>query len=243
MKYILTLSLAFCLLVVSGCATKEPKNLDSFHNAQPDSILVIPPKNKSTDVQATTSVLATLPYYLGEKGYYVFPVNTVKTLLEYEGYYEPAEVHNAPPEQLAKLFHADSVLYVTVQEWTSKYVVFAATTEVELEYKLVNSDGAVLWEAQQRTAYSPNNNNSGGIFGVVANAVAAAAERASPNYLPLTRKAHAMAIVSPLEGIKDSAPLAYAMSKSSEDPHEVGIPPGPHSPKHDKYYKTLKTKE
>ncbi len=219
---VLKLSLVlFCVTVVAGCATTSTpdQRLDAFHDAAPKSILVVPPVNMTTDVQGTTSVLATLPFYLGEKGYYVFPVNTVKTLLEYEGYYEPAEAHAAPPEQLANLFKADSILYVTIHEWTSKYLLLTTTTEVDFEYRIVNADGAELWSARQRMTYTPDNNSTGNpMFDLIAMAVTAAVERASPNYLPLTRQANSLAF----HGAN-------------------GVPPGPYSPAYDQYYKNLKT--
>lgn len=215
----LKLSLVFFVVaLVTGCATTgNPDRLDAFHNASPKSILVVPPVNMSTDVQSTTSLLATLPFYLAEKGYYVFPVNTVKTLLEYEGYYEPAEVHAAPPEQLANLFKADSILYVTIHEWTSKYMLLTTTTEVDFEYRIVNADGAELWTARQRMTYTPDNNSSGNpLVDLLAMAVTAAVERAAPNYLPLTRQANAAAF--------------YGVN---------GVPPGPYSPTYEQYYQRV----
>lgn len=218
-------SVLACLLLV-GCATTAPvedNRLDAFHNAQPRSILVVPVINNSTDVQAPTSVLATLPFRLAEKGYYVYPVNTVKTLLEYEGLYEPAEIHNQPPEQLANLFKADSVLYVTIHEWTSRYVLLSTTTEVDFEYKLVNADGAELWSARKELRYTPDNNSSSGnpLADLIAAALTAAIERAAPNYLPLTRQAHEQVF----------------------DGYATRLPPGPYSPTYEEYYQNLKGEE
>ena len=122
------------VIVLAGCAAPGPDKafLQPLHEQKPRSILVVPVNNETIDVQAPTSVLATLPMVLGERGYYVFPVNTVKTLMENEGYYEPAEVHAAPPESLASMFGADTVLYVTIHEWTSQYMLISTTTTVML---------------------------------------------------------------------------------------------------------------
>ena len=215
----LKLSLVFFIVaLVTGCATPgNPNRLNAFHDAAPRSVLVVPPVNKTTDVQGTTSVLATLPFYLAEKGYYVFPVNTVKTLLEYEGYYEPAEAHAAAPEQLANLFKADSILYVTIHEWTSRYMLLATTTEVDFEYRIVNADGTELWSARQQMTYTPDSSSSGNpLVDLIAMAVTAAVERAAPNYLPLTRQENSLAFYGP-----------------------NGVPPGPCSPVYDQYYKQL----
>ncbi|WP_404418746.1 DUF799 domain-containing protein [Marinospirillum sp.] len=207
--------LVIIALVVSGCAASSTRHYETFHDVQLRSILVVPPLNEVTDVQATTSVLATLPFFLAEKGYYVFPVNTVKTLLEFEGYYEPAEVHAAPPEQLANLFKADAVLYVTIHEWTSKYIVLATSTQVDFGYRLVAADGSLLWEKRSRAHYTPSNSSGGGLA-LMLNAIQAAVERASPTYIPLTRSVHSQALLGEGSGNR-------------------GIPPGPYHPGHEAY--------
>ncbi len=208
-------------LLLSACAAQpiDKSYLEPLHQARLKSILIVPVQNNVIDVLAPTSVLATLPYSLAEKGYYTFPVNTVKTLLEAEGYYEPAEVHNAPPEQLAALFGADSILYVTIHEWDAKYVVISTTTQVDFEYKLVSADGSLLWQARKQMAYSPQQQNSSGnpLADLLVMAITAAVERAAPNYLPLTRATNAQAF----NGI------------------DTALPPGPYSREYQLYYQKL----
>jgi|SRR5690554_1553774 len=215
----LLLILAFAVLL-SGCAVPGPDKeyLDKIHTYKPVSILVVPVNNATIDVMAPTSVLATLPTTLAEKGYYVFPVNTVKTILEAEGYYEPAEIHLAPTENLAELFGADTVLYVKIHEWEAKYILLSTTTEVDFEYTLKDRTGVTLWQARQNLAYTPQSDSTGNPFAdLIVMAVTAAIERAAPNYLPLTRQANGQAF------------------------HNVqrGLPPGPYSPLHEVYYKEL----
>ena len=222
-KYVLLLTM---VTLVAGCATTVSDRLTNFHEARPTSILVVPPVNTSTDVQATTSVLATLPYYLAEKGFYVYPVNTVKTLLELEGFYEPAEIHALPPQELAELFQADTVLYITIHEWTAKYLVFSTVTEVELGYKLLAADGTVLWEERLDAQYSPNSSGGGDFASLLISAIEAAAERASPNYIPLTRMVHSSALQTP------------AGSTSQR-----GIPLGPYHPSYELYYEQVQQQQ
>lgn len=224
MSYLRLTLLLVSVIVVSGCATNSDR-LDAFHAMQPKSILIVPPLSEVTDVQASTSVLATLPFFLAEKGFYVFPVNTVKTLLEFEGYYEPAEVHAAPPEQLAELFKADSVLYVTIHEWTAKYLVLSTTTEVDFGYKLVAADGTLLWEERRKAKYSPNNSSAGNL-GLVINTIQAALERSNPTYIPLTKTVHSKVFVIP----------------SAAPNQNQGIPLGPYHPKYETYYARIAPK-
>lgn len=194
MKRISVILLAFVLLLIAGCAgqIKEKKDLSSFHSAAPRSILVIPSVNKSLDVDAPNYLLTTLTIPLAEKGYYVFPVHTVKTVLEQEGFYEGERIHSQPPEVLASLFGADAILYVVINRWDAKYAVLSTLVTVDFDYKIVSKTGVEIWRAKKTMQYSPSNNNQQGhpLAILIASAISAAATRAAPNYLPLTKQAN-----------------------------------------------------
>jgi len=213
---ILILAASFILL---GCVTpgtyEDP--LAAFHETRPASILVIPVVNNSVDVMASTSVLTTLPKTLGERGYYVFPVNTVKSLLEFEGLADPQEVHDQPAESLAALFSADAILYVTIHSWEAQYLLVQTTTEVDLEYTMTDNQGAVIFSDRELLRYTPKSESSGNLFAdLVASAITAAVERAAPNYLPLTRRANANVFLN-----------GY-----------YSLPPGPYHPEFGAYYQS-----
>ena len=71
------------LAVLTGCVAQPVKqDMSAFQAAAPRSILVVPTINKSLDVDAPNYVLAALPVPIANKGYYVFPVNTTKYVLE-----------------------------------------------------------------------------------------------------------------------------------------------------------------
>jgi hypothetical protein len=71
--------------------------------------------NKSVDLNAADYFLSTVPIPLAERGYYVFPVNLVKRVLEDDGLADAFLVHSADPARLAALFGADAVLYVAIE--------------------------------------------------------------------------------------------------------------------------------
>lgn len=216
------LGMLIFMVAIGGCATvPQIDPMASFHDAQPQSLLVVPIVNNSVDVQAPTSVLTTLPRVLAEKGYYVFPVNTVKTLLEFEGLYEPAEIHATPPDQLADLFGADAILYVTIHEWTAQYLLVQTTTVVDFEYRIVHRDGTPLWSARKNLQYRPDSGSTGNnLSSLIASAITAAFERADPHYLPLTRQAN--------------REVFYTDS--------TALPPGPYAQNYEQYYQNVEEK-
>lgn len=188
-RYLLLLACA----ALAGCATgvsvnDQPSRLEV---AAPRSILIVPVENQSLNVDAPNYLLSTLTIPLAEKGYYVFPVNTVKVVLEQEGLYEPERVRQVTPTQLASMFGADAVLYAKISRWDAQYAVLATTVTVALDYRLVSKTGEELWTAHKQVRYQPQNQNSGNpLADLIVAAVAAAVTRAAPNYMPLARQAN-----------------------------------------------------
>lgn len=179
-------------LLLTGCAGMVKKtDLSAFQAANPRSILVVPAVNKSLDVDAPNYLLTTLTVPLAEKGFYVFPVHTARTVLEQEGFYEGEQVHQQDPARLASLFGADAVLFVTINRWDARYAVIMTTVTVDLDYRLVAKDGTEIWKANKQMQYTPENRNAGHpLATLVLAAVQAAVERAAPNYMPLARMAN-----------------------------------------------------
>ncbi len=200
------------MLLVAGCATKpQGPDLSAFRAAAPRSIVVVPIVNKSLDVDAPTYMLSTLAIPLAEKGYYVFPINTTKFVLEQEGLYEGERVQQQPPEAIARMFGADAILYVTINRWDAKYILLSTTVTVNFDYRIVDKSGAELWKTNQQMQYTPQNTNTGNpIANLIGAAITAAISRAAPNYLPLTRQANAQALVVGPTAIPDGP---YARAK------------------------------
>lgn len=181
----LALLVSFAAAATTGCATRPvEKDMSAFKAASPRSILVVPAVNKSLDVDAPNYMLSALSVPLAEKGYYVFPVNTAKVVLQQEGFYEGEQIRQQSTQDLAKLFGADAVLYVTINRWDAQYAVLATNVTVDFDYRLVAKDGTEIWNAQQRLVYSPQATNAGHpLATLVAAAISAAITRAAPNYM------------------------------------------------------------
>jgi hypothetical protein len=200
-KRLSLLLLFLTFLTLSGCAPRANlNNQEKFLSASPRSILIIPVVNNSVDITAADYMLSTLTIPLAERGYYIFPINAVKRVLEDDGLADSSLVHSAPTSKLANLFGADAVLYVVVEQWDAKYKVLTTTTTVALSYQI--RDGKtddVLWGNSVKMVYQPDSGGSGGggLGGLAAQlivkAVTAAMEKGSPNYMPLARQANANA--------------------------------------------------
>jgi hypothetical protein len=184
-------------MISLGACTATPKHYDYslLRTEGPRSILVVPVTNKSVDVNAPDYFLATIATPLAERGYYVFPVNMVKSVLSDDGLSDANLVHAGDPHRLGELFGADAIMYISIERWDAKYVVLSTSVTVELNYVMKSAHtGQELWSNHQKIVYTPQNNGGGGIAGLIANAVAAALTKAAPNYMPLAHQANNGAI-------------------------------------------------
>ncbi len=193
--------LAIGAALLSGCASPPPKrsgyDYSAFRSADPRSILIVPVVNNSVDVDASDYFLSAISQPVAERGYYVFPVNMVKRVMEEDGLADADMVHSADPTRLAALFGADSVLYVSVERWDAQYAVLTTTVTVEFDYVLKDGHtGNTLWASKQKIIYQPQSGGSGNIIAdLVISAVQAAMTKAKPNYLPLARQANNHTVV------------------------------------------------
>ena len=190
------------IIILAGCAAQ--KDYTKFNSANLHSILIVPVVNKSVDVTAPDYFLSTITIPIAEHGYYVFPVNLVKRVLEDDGLSDADLVHNAPASRLCNLFGADAVLYVSIEKWDAKYVLITTQVTVGLVYTI--KDGKTddtLWEDRETMVYSPQNNQNSGnpLATLIVMAISAAVTKAAPNYLPLAQQANAKAFKYPGDGI------------------------------------------
>jgi hypothetical protein len=199
------------IVLIAGCATTQT-DYTKFKAANPHSILIVPVVNKSVNVPAPDYFLSTITIPVAEQGYYVFPVNLAKRILEDDGLSDANLVHSAPTERLCNLFGADAVLYVSIEKWEAKYLIFTTQVTVELAYMIKDGKtGDTLWDHKETMVYTPSSQSTGNPVGdLLVMAVNAAVTKAVPNYLPLAKQANAQTFLYPGPGIP---PGPYAESK------------------------------
>ncbi|WP_045857520.1 GNA1162 family protein [Teredinibacter purpureus] len=215
------LGLTAMVALLSACETTSTAQINpyqqTFDQSGVRSILVLPVTNGSVNIHAPGTMLSVLPRLLGERGYYVFPVNTVKVVLENEGLYDAAEVQQLPPESLALMFGASAILYINVEYWDTQYVVLNSTTSVTLAFRMLNSGGEEIWRDRETVSVSSqNDSNSGSLLGdLIGEALSAALTRAFPDYRPLAIKASEAAF---LQGGSRIPAGPYHPSKTAAPP-------------------------
>jgi hypothetical protein len=210
-------------LWLGGCVTAKPYDYTNFRQHRPRSILVLPPVNQSTDIRGTYGYLSTVTEPLAEMGYYVFPVAIVDQFLKDNGLPGPGEMQQAPLRKLGEIFGADSVLYITLLEYGTKYHLLNSAAVAHAKARLVDTKtGTQIWEGETR-AEQVSNSGGGGLIGALVSAAVSQAISSSQD------SAHMVS--------RDANTLLFtgsALPTSEAHANTVGGPPllyGPYHPK------------
>ena len=185
------------LLFLNACAATKPKpDYSKFFEHHPRSIVIVPPLNKTTAVDAPTLFTTTVTRAFAERGYYVFPVFLTRDILNDMGLSDEGVLVQLQPQRFKETFGADAVLFVTIKQWVTTYVLLASSVTVEANYKLVDTDsGEVIWETSQLAVQQ-----SGG-SGLAEMVVRAALTALVTDYRPLARQANSMVVSKRREGL------------------------------------------
>jgi hypothetical protein len=181
------------LLAAPGCAPK--KHYGAYYAHEPRSILVVPPLNETTALEAQAVYMTTVSRPLAERGFYVFPAFLTEALLRDLGLPEAGLVHQLPLERFHELFGADAVLFVTIHDWSNKYIIVQASTVVEVSFTLKDTrTGTLLWESKQSAVRSSGDGGGNPIGMLIAAAIMYAVnEITETDYRPLAQQANAQA--------------------------------------------------
>jgi hypothetical protein len=173
MRHVQFAIVLFCIALTSACVSMPPsQDYTAFRNADPHSILVLPPINKSTEIVAPYSVMAQLVAPIAESGFYVFPVAVVEQTFKNNGLTVANDIHALPIQKLHEIFAADAALYMTIEQYGTSYVVIASDTVVSVSATLVDlKTGDVLWRGSASASSAEGRgNNGGGLVGMLVEA-------------------------------------------------------------------------
>jgi len=159
-----SLTAAALVALLAGCVSPPPAHdYTAFKEADPHSIIILPPLNNTPEVIAPYSVMTQMVAPIAESGFYVFPVAVVEQTFKGNGLIVASDVHQVSVDKLHSIFGADSALYITVEEYGTSYVVISSETAVTVSASLVDlRTGVQIWQGKARASSAEQQNNSGG---------------------------------------------------------------------------------
>ena len=171
-RFLTAIAATAFVLFTTGCATKAPYDYSAFKESRPKSLLVLPPVNKTPEVQASYSVLSHVTRPLAESGYYVMPVTLVAEAFKENGMTEPSDMHATSAEKLRQIFGADAALYITISNYGTVYQVVNSAAIVTAKATLMDlKTGKTLWEGAATASSSEGENQQGGLAALLITAI------------------------------------------------------------------------
>lgn len=192
MKSIKYIAIASVIYLFTGCATYITKKefAPKMYDGPPVSILVLPPINNSTAADAKEFYSTTVAEPLTNSGYYVYPIEVVNDILQQEGLYDTETMVNLPIEKYREFFGADAVLYVTIEEWDTQYLITSGSVTVKAACELKSTlNGETLWFYNEEVSANTSGSSGGmgGLAGLLAQVVTTAINTAATDYVPVAR--------------------------------------------------------
>ncbi len=185
-------------LGLTACGTMETKQeaYPSMYDLglKPVSIVVVPAINRTTAADAGDLITATLPQPFADNGYYVLPLPIVHKIFQEEGVVDGRQMIDVPATTFRNAFGADAVLYVTIDEWETNYVVLAANVTVGLSYVLRSTTtDEVLWSYKVRQVVDTAGQSSGFLL---LDVISTAITTAMTDYLPIAYRVNTQAVAT-----------------------------------------------
>lgn len=149
-------------IVVSSCGLTNQLTRESQYTAMyedmPATILVMPPINNTSNVEAKDLLYTSISRPLAEAGYYVISPLLAMDVLKAESAYDAELFIDRPLTMFRDYFGADAVVFSQIDEWTKRG--FGIDTKIRYIIKSATS-GEVLFD-RSCDLYLNLQQNSGG---------------------------------------------------------------------------------
>ena len=158
-----------------------------MYGEHPLSIVVMPPINTTTNVDAKEYFYTTLSRTLCERGYYVVSPFLAMEMFKTESAYDAENFISAPLDQFREVLGADAALFTNITEW--KKSAIGAKVVVTVEYILRSTiTNEIIFQRKGTITYDTSvNSGAGGLAGALINIAASALATAATDYVPVAR--------------------------------------------------------
>ena len=180
MKRLLTASvLVLCLVGATTAFSQEltrQGNYPKMYDAKPSVIVVMPPINQTTTVDAKEYFYFTVNTALCEAGYYVVSPFLAMEMFKAESAYDSELfLERGDLDVFRKIFNADALLFTTINGWEKSKLAGKITVEVDYLLRSV-ATGEKLFERSGRLTLDTSVNSGGGagMFGALIDIMATA---------------------------------------------------------------------
>jgi hypothetical protein len=162
-----------------------------MYDEKPMTVLLMPPINRSTNIEAKEFFHSTLNVPIANAGFYVIPTFLSMEILKKESAYDAELFLNAPLTKFGEIFGADMAVFSIIHKWDKSSL--AAKVYIDIEYVIKSTKtNQVLYTRRGSVTYDASvKSTSGGLLGGLAAMAASAINTASTKYVDVARDCNA----------------------------------------------------
>jgi len=178
--------------IVSSCGMMNQVTRESqyaaMYNDMPVTILVMPPINNTSNVEAKDLLYTSISRPLAEAGYYVISPLLAMDVLKAESAYDAEMFIDKPLTMFRDFFGADAVVFSQIDDWTKRG--FGINTKIRYIIKSTTS-GEIIFD-RSCDLYLDLQQNSGGnsALSALVDLAASAIATAATDHIVAARKAN-----------------------------------------------------
>lgn len=175
--------LLFVVAVLSSCTASKLTctrggNYPKMYEENAASILVMPPINKTVNVEAKEYFYTSMATPLAEKGYYVISPFVAMDLLKSESAYDSEMFINGKLSPFKEIFGADAVLFTIINTWSKSTIGSSITVNIEYILKSTTSNEVLFTRKGELTLDTSISSSGGGLAGMLVSTIASAVNTA-----------------------------------------------------------------
>lgn len=184
--YLLLIAAGLASCTTSNTVTRQ-KNYPKMYEDKPLSILIMPPINKTVDVDAKEYFYTSMAKPLCEKGYYVISPFVAMDFLKSESAYDSELFIDGDLAPFRNILGADAVLFTVINKWDKSTIGGKITVDIEYVLKST-ATREVLFERKGELTVDTSVNSGGGGWGALIDLAASALSTALTDKVVAARR-------------------------------------------------------
>ena len=172
---------------VFNSVTRESQYAKMYEE-KPVTLLVMPPINNSTNVEAKDLLYTSISRPLVEAGYYVISPLLAMDVLKAESAYDAEMFFDAPLTSFQKYFGADAVVFSVIDKWAKKGL--GIQTKIRYVIKSAHTNEILFDRSCDLYLDLSINSNSNSALSALVNLAASAINTATTDHIIAARKAN-----------------------------------------------------
>lgn len=190
MKRFILLAIACCLLASCAVSNRITRGNQyaKMYEEKPITLLIMPPINNSTNVEAKDLLYTSISRPLVEAGYYVISPLVAMDVMKAESAYDAELFIDAPLAIFNNYFGADAVVFSVIDSWNKKGLGIETNIRYIIKSAYTNE---VLFERSCDLYLDLSiNSNSGTLLGILVDLAASAINTAATDHIIAARQAN-----------------------------------------------------